>query len=175
MKKITLLFAAAVMALSCSDDDTPVSLDGTWKLTNINLNREGYDLNKDGIVSENFIEEFPCLGESTLSFSENDTAVFTIGDRGDGQSRTAMDTPTPPCPMKTPETVTYTSTGNSVEFTYTSISSLPGAKLKRTFIRSGNKLTATLDFEGTEEYIPGSGEYADANFYSYATFEFTKQ
>lgn len=176
MKKITLLFMAAALALSCWDDDNaPVSLDGTWKLTNINLNRERYDLNNDGVISENFIEESSCLGESTLSFTETGTAIFSIADRGDGQSRTAMDTPTPPCLMKTPETVTYTSNVNSIEFTYTSISSLPGGELKRTFIRSGNKLTTTLDFDGTEEYIPGSGEYADANFYSYATFEFTKQ
>lgn len=175
MKKITLLFAAAVMALSCSDDDNaPVSLDGTWKLTNINLNREGYDLNKDGVVSENFIEEFPCMGESTLNFKDESNADFIMSGISDGQSRTAMDTPFP-CPMKTPENVTYTINGNTVEFTYTTQTIHIGTKIKRKFMRSGNKITATMIMDGSDIYIPGSGEIADTYTYANATFEFTKQ
>lgn len=173
MKKIALLFALAAMALSCSDDDnTPVSLDGTWKLTYLNTHIINPNLPD---ASENYIDTVPCMGNSTLSFGKNNTAIFIMGDNNDGMNRTAQDTP-PNCLMKAPENVTYSINDNSVEFIYTSIEASPGATIKRTFSRSGNKLIVTIDPEGNEQYIPGSGEYGDSNnTYSYATFEFTKQ
>lgn len=173
MKKFTFLFAAAVMALSCSDDDNaPVSLEGTWKLTY--LNTHTIDPNNQQ-NTENYIDVVPCMGNSTLIFGEENTAVFTMGNNNDGMNRTTQETPVD-CPMKTPEDVTYTINNNSVEFIYTSTLASPGATLKRTFTRSGNKLIVTIDPEGQEQYIPGSGEYGDGNnTYSYATFEFTKQ
>lgn len=177
MKKITLLFAAAIVALSCSDDDknNTVTIDGTWKLTYIKLGVAGSDLNGDGKVSANFIEEVPCLGSSVLNFTDATTAVFTMGDSGDGRSR-VITTKTDPviCPMKTPETVGFVVNPSSVEFTYTSITNTPGAQGKRTFRRAGNMLISKMDVDD-EMYIPGSGEYGDANFYTDATFEFTKQ
>lgn len=173
MKKLTLLALTAFMALSCSDDDVNnVSIDGTWKLTYIKLQGDGFDQNKDGKISKNYIDEDPCMGNSVLNFQENN-AIFTMGDNGNGMSRIMYDNTPSPCPMKTPENTTYTVNNDSVEFIYAS-QNQPGIILKRTFQRSGNKLIATLDYTGGE-YIPGSGEYGDTNFYAYATFEFTKQ
>lgn len=174
MKKLILLALTPFMAMSCSDDDVNnVPIDGTWKLTYIKLEGDGFDQNKDGKISKNYIDEVPCMGNSVLTFNGNN-AVFTMGDNGNGQSRTANDNTPSTCPMKTPEKTTYAVNNNSVEFTYTSLENQPGTILKRTFKRSGKKLIATLDYEGGS-YIPGSGEYGDSNFYSHATFEFTKQ
>lgn len=178
MKKITLLFIAAILTLACSDDDrySTITIDGTWKLTNIKLGIPGSDLNGDGKISANFVEESPCLGNSVLSFTDATTAVFTMGDSGDGPSRVITTKNDPViCAMKAPETVSFIVNPNSVEFTYISTIASPGTQLKRTFIRANNKLIAKMSIQDTEMYIPGSGEYGNTNFYTDATFEFTKQ
>lgn len=162
MKKITLLFAAAVMALSCSDDDNaPVSLDGTWKLTHASLgmNLEDPDFNNDGIVSENFVDEQPCLGEATIVFGDNNSAVFS---------------PTCLSNEYQPQTVTYATSGNNVTFVYDS-TIYPGTHRDVIFKRSGNTITATFSYED-DSYIPGDGDYGDNNSILWnATVTYTKQ
>jgi hypothetical protein len=162
MKKITLLLIAATMALSCSDDDnTPVSLDGTWKLAHATLgfDLEHGDVNNDGIVSENFVDEQPCLGDATIVFNANDSAVFS---------------PTCFSNEYLPQTLTYTTSGNTTTFVYDSLET-PGLQRKVTFKRSGNTLIATLSYEDNS-YIPGDGDYGDVNSILWdATVTYTKQ
>jgi hypothetical protein len=162
MKKITLLLAAAVMALSCSDDDNaPVSLNGTWKLTNTTLGftLEHADVNQDGVVSENFVDESPCLGEATIIFSDNGSALFS---------------PTCFSNEYLPQTLTYTTSGNNVTFVYNSAET-PEVQRKVTFKRTGNTLTATFSYEDNS-YIPGDGDYGDTNSILWdAIVTYTKQ
>lgn len=162
MKKITLLFVAAALVLSCSDDDNaPVSLDGTWKLTNTTLgfDLEHADVNQDGIVSENFVDEHPCLGEATIVFGDNNSAVFS---------------PTCLSNEYEPQTLTHTTSGNNVTFVYNSVVH-PGTHRDVIFKRSGNTLTATFSYEN-QSYIPGDGDYGDVNSILWdATVTYTKQ
>lgn len=162
MKKTILLLAATAIIASCSDDDNnPVSLDGTWKLTHATLGHDlsNPDLNNDGVVSENFIDEKPCLGEATIVFGENDSAVFS---------------PTCLSNKFLPQTLNYTTSGNNVAFVYNSVE-IPGTHRDVTFKRSGNTLTATFSYEDWS-YIPGDGDYGDMNSILWdATFTYTKQ
>jgi hypothetical protein len=163
MKKITLLAVAAIMAVSCSDDDnsnTPASLGGTWKLTFIDLNQTPYDFNGDGTASENYLEEIDCPSVSKIVFGSGNTAVFPAY-----------------CLSEEPysdESVTYEASGNDVTFTYffTELQQLE----KTTYHREGNTLTATFDFEGGyHPYIPGLGQFGDITTISRATFVYTKE
>lgn len=159
MKKIILL-ACAIALFSCSDDDTnTTSLDGTWKLTYVNLNRETSDLNGDGVVSENLLEETDCMNNTNIVFTNSDTAVFGL-----------------PCPSQSlePETVTFIRTGNTVEFSY-QVQEAETSFFKRTkYALKGNTLTATFEGDSTD-YVPGEGEYGDVSHFSGATFVYTKQ
>jgi hypothetical protein len=162
MKKITLLLIVAAMALSCSDDDNaPVSLDGKWKITHVTLGvaLDDPDFNDDGVVSENFVDEEPCLGEATIVFGSNDSAVFS---------------PTCLSNEYLPQTLIHTTSGNNVAFIYSSVE-IPGNQREVTFKRSGNTLTATFNYEDNT-YIPGDGDYGDNNSLLWdATVTYTKQ
>ncbi|AUP80811.1 hypothetical protein [Flavivirga eckloniae] len=61
---IPLLFA------SCSKEDNDVSVVGTWKLTAWNIT-DGFDINKDGTVSTNILDEVVCENNETLIFETN--------------------------------------------------------------------------------------------------------
>lgn len=162
MKKTTLLFAATLMAFSCSDDDdnnAPVALDGTWKLTYVNLYTEPTDLNGDGIASENFMDETSCMNSATIVFRPNNTATFGLTCISDSTE---------------PETVTYNTNGNTVEFIYAVQDVEPGFDKKTKYTRAGNTLTATF-IGNSSDYVPGEGEYGDSSHYSGATFTYTKQ
>ncbi|MEZ4802472.1 MAG: hypothetical protein R2797_06835 [Gelidibacter sp.] len=79
MKKMILgLMAVGALAFtSCSSDDdnnSSVSLVGTWKLTAWN-STTGYDINNDGTANTNLLEEFNCYNNETVVFSSNNTAV----------------------------------------------------------------------------------------------------
>lgn len=132
MKKITLLFVATVLALSCSDDDnTPISLDGTWKLTSVIMPEEWTsDENGDGIESSDFVTEYGYFDNSTITFGENNTAIFNNQHIYEGNT-------------PTPDNVTYTTAGDSITFYY-SIDTTGSSSVCTPFKQSGNKLTATL-------------------------------
>lgn len=73
MKKFTLLVLSASALLACSgNDDTTdtVSLTGTWKLASATL-PEPYDFNNDGVASTDFMAETGCLGNSTITFTDD--------------------------------------------------------------------------------------------------------
>jgi hypothetical protein len=162
MKKITLLFAAAAMALSCSnDDDTPVSLDGTWKLTSVIMPEDQiFDKNGDGVASTDFMVEYGYFDNSNLVFGENNTAVFNTQDVA-------------PNTLPLSENVTYTTSGNNVSFYYPTDSET--GTLCTTFKRSGNKLTAKLNAEAPY-YIPIDGVTGEYYImFSRSTLVYTKQ
>lgn len=162
MKKITLLALAALTAFACSDDDSSnnAPLDGTWKLTYIDLNRPPQDYNGDGTASENYLDEIDCTAVSKIVFGTGNTAVFPVH-----------------CLSEDPyedEQVTFETSGNNVTFTY--IFTELGVVEKTTYRRQGNTLTATYNFDGDYyPYIPGLGQYGDTNIMWYATFIYTKE
>ncbi|WP_299432493.1 lipocalin family protein [uncultured Aquimarina sp.] len=83
MKTNFFLFAIsfALFFSSCSSDDdnsgdnggdpTTVSLVGTWKLTAATA-AQSVDLNMDGTVSDNLLEELPCF-EDTIMVNDDNT------------------------------------------------------------------------------------------------------
>jgi len=162
MKKITLLALAAMVAFACSDDDSSnnAPLDGTWKLTYVDLNHPPQDINGDGTASENYLDEIVCTTVSKIIFGTGNTAVFPVH-----------------CFSEDPyqdEQVTFETSGNNVTFIYT-LTEL-GVVGKTTYRRQGNKLTATFDFDGDYyPYIPGLGQFGDISTISHATFVYTKE
>ena len=159
MKQLTLLALAAALFISCSDDDTNnVSIDGTWKLTYVNMPGEPVDGNGDGIASENYVDETSCMDNTSIVFGNDDTATFTPTCISESQS---------------PEAVTYEIMGDHIEFSY-HVQLVPGFIKKQKFKRSGNKLTATF-VGNSNDYVPGEGEFGDTSFFAGATFTYTKQ
>lgn len=153
-----MFFIAA--ACSCSGDDAPASLTGTWKLTEIKL-QEGMDrdANQDGVAHANFLHEIACYNSSTVIFNEGSDAVFH--------------TPNEVCEPQT-EYTAYTVSGNTVTVSYVP-EAYPDIVLQSGFKRSGNKLTVTVSQIG-QSYIPGGGSYYDSAYpFQYATFVYTKQ
>lgn len=60
------------MVTSCSsdNDDNPIQVEGTWKLTAWNVG-ESYDLNNDGTASSNLLDEIDCYNNETIVFANN--------------------------------------------------------------------------------------------------------
>ena len=69
-----LCFASVlVFFTSCSSDDVQDSnnnaIIGVWKLTAWNVD-EGFDINQDGVVSNNLLNEIDCTRNETLFFDD---------------------------------------------------------------------------------------------------------
>ncbi|MCW4468711.1 hypothetical protein OGH69_07045 [Flavobacterium sp. MFBS3-15] len=165
MKKITLLALAAMTAFACFDDDsstTNTSLEGTtWKLTSLNSFDGPKDINSDGIFSENFFEEYSCLENSSITFDENATAIFSA------------------CCIygsSIPDITEYETSGDTITFFYTHLET--GRITNCFFIREGNRLTTSYNPSAVESYpyTPGTGEYGDPSaIFRQTTFIYTKQ
>jgi hypothetical protein len=76
MKKLILNFfvlTTFVFATSCSSDDdnndSSVELEGTWKLTAWEVG-ETFDLNNDGELSTNILDEMDCYDNETIVFGD---------------------------------------------------------------------------------------------------------
>lgn len=70
---VTVIFACTlVFFTSCSSDDMQnnSNLVGTWELSAWNV-EGGFDLNDDGIVSTNLLNEIDCTQNETLLFEAN--------------------------------------------------------------------------------------------------------
>jgi hypothetical protein len=76
MKNLLSLILVAAIFVSCSsdDDDGGVALQGTWKLTAFNT-QNAYDLNGDGIISNDVMGQTNCLQNETLVFNETNTGA----------------------------------------------------------------------------------------------------
>lgn len=77
------LFAALTLIVSCNDSDsvtnnTPqeTSPVGAWQLSVI-TGMYSQDYNQDGVSHIDMIAELPCLANSTLTVSEDGTALFS--------------------------------------------------------------------------------------------------
>lgn len=80
MKKLQLFcvsIAACLITACTSNNDAPVSLVGTWKLTSYTL--EGsYDINGDGVSSNDVISETNgCFLDDTWVFNSDQTGMTT--------------------------------------------------------------------------------------------------
>lgn len=72
---ILLLF---LMAASCSsNDDSSVTIPGTWKLTSLTFENE-YDFNFDGTSSNDVLAETSCFLNDTWVFNSDNTGTITI-------------------------------------------------------------------------------------------------
>ncbi|MEN3324366.1 hypothetical protein VP395_11560 [Mariniflexile soesokkakense] len=85
MKRIVcMLCFVPFLLLSCfNDTDDDYTIEGVWKLTDWNV-ADGFDINNDGIVNTNILNEIDCPNNETLVFestgvvSSNETFNPTI-------------------------------------------------------------------------------------------------
>lgn len=76
MKKLVTLILVAAFFVSCSsdDDDNQVAIEGTWKMTAFKT-QNAYDLNGDGIISNDIMGQTNCYQNETLVFNANGTGA----------------------------------------------------------------------------------------------------
>lgn len=65
-----LCFASLLFASCSSEDNEDSSIVGTWKLTAWDV-VDGFDINNDGTVSTNILDEIECANNETLIFETN--------------------------------------------------------------------------------------------------------
>lgn len=66
-KLLFILCFASLLVTSCSEEDDGLSVVGTWKLTAWNV-ADGFDINNDGTVSTNILDEIECTNSEALIF-----------------------------------------------------------------------------------------------------------
>ncbi|MDO5977720.1 hypothetical protein [Flavivirga spongiicola] len=70
-KLLFILCFVSLLLTSCSSEDNDdLSIVGTWKLTAWDV-AGGFDINKDGTVSTNILDEIECANNETLIFEPN--------------------------------------------------------------------------------------------------------
>lgn len=76
MKKLVTLILVAAFFVSCSsdDDDNQIAIEGTWKMTAFKT-QNAYDLNGDGIISNDIMGQTNCFQNETLIFNSNNTGA----------------------------------------------------------------------------------------------------
>lgn len=75
MKKVFSLVLFVVLFASCSsDDDNGVAIEGTWKMTAFK-SQNAYDLNGDGVISNDIMGQTNCYQNETLVFNSNGTGA----------------------------------------------------------------------------------------------------
>ncbi|MEX2349317.1 MAG: hypothetical protein WD554_00405 [Flavobacteriaceae bacterium] len=76
MKKVFSLVLFAVLFASCSsdDDNNRVAVEGTWKMTAFK-SENAYDLNGNGVISNDIMEETNCYQNETVVFNANGTGA----------------------------------------------------------------------------------------------------
>ncbi|MDO5969730.1 hypothetical protein Q4Q35_07910 [Flavivirga aquimarina] len=70
MNKLLFILCFALLFTSCSVEDNNISVVGTWKLTARNV-VDGFDINNDGTVDTNILNEVDCVNNETLIFETN--------------------------------------------------------------------------------------------------------
>ena len=67
-KLLFVLCFVSLLLTSCSgEDQDEISVVGTWRLTTWNV-ADGFDINNDGAVSTNILDEIECTNDETLIF-----------------------------------------------------------------------------------------------------------
>ncbi|RZJ72072.1 MAG: DUF5004 domain-containing protein [Flavobacterium sp.] len=157
MKKFAFIALAAIMAVSCSDDDSSNSgLSGTWKLTSITTD-QAVDANEDGTSSTDLIAETGCFDESNIIFKSGNNAELNINAYVGGTS----------C-FEISSDATWTKDGNEVTFTF---DNYDGTETE-VFTKSGNTLTLdSPDFYEAEVTVGGNTQIVTVG----AVLVYTKQ
>ncbi|MFD0989595.1 hypothetical protein ACFQ1R_05770 [Mariniflexile jejuense] len=71
MKRIiSALVLVALVLVGCSSDADDDTINGVWVLTEWNI-ANGFDINNDGIISTNILNEIDCVNNETLVFDTN--------------------------------------------------------------------------------------------------------
>ncbi|MGQ2982788.1 lipocalin family protein [Flavobacterium sp.] len=162
MKKISMVaFAAtALMAMSCSDDDSSnsVALSGKWKLTKITTD-QAFDGNEDGTATKDLIAETgQCWKDTYFEFLANNEAINFISTPWLGNECYTAETEG-----------SYAVDGNSVVVT---AMDEEGESSELELTKTGNKLkTYVPDFYEVEVTVGGETQVVSVA----ATLEFTKQ
>lgn len=179
MKKILLnLLALSLLITSCeSDDDNNSSSDlqGTWKLTAWNV-ANAIDLNGDGTVSTNMLDEMNCYNNETITFG-NSTATATTTSYADIEAELVTGSDTEysyiiDCVSEiNSDTATYVVNGNTVTITTTYEEDGETYEDILVATKSGNTLSFVVE-EGL--YIEESDSF-DVVVNQDLTFIYTKQ
>lgn len=161
MKKFAFIALAAIMAVSCSDDDSSNNsstsgVSGTWKLTSVTT-YEAVDVNEDGTSSRNLIAETGCFEGSTIKFNSGNNADVTlnfyVGSTTCAEASTVAE---------------YNVDGNEVTLKYT----YEGEVDTEVYTKSGNTLTFdSPDFYEAEVTVGGNTQYVTVG----AVLVYTKQ
>ncbi|TGV02704.1 hypothetical protein [Flavivirga rizhaonensis] len=68
MNRLLFILCFALLITSCSgEDNNDASIVGRWKLTAWEV-ADGFDMNNDGIVNTNILNEIECISNETLIF-----------------------------------------------------------------------------------------------------------
>ena len=71
MKRIiSALVLVALALVGCSSDADDDAINGVWVLTEWNITN-GFDINNDGVVNINILNEIACVNNETLVFDTN--------------------------------------------------------------------------------------------------------
>lgn len=71
MKRIiSALVLVALALVGCSSDADDDAINGVWVLTEWNI-ANGFDINNDGVVNINILNEIACVNNETLVFDTN--------------------------------------------------------------------------------------------------------
>lgn len=176
MKKFLTIAAAAIMMISCGDDDsesTGTSVNGTWKLTAFELDQD-VDFNEDGTSSSDLIAESGCYDNSNIVFNNSNVATFNFQEL-DIELDLVIGTEntyeyTIDCLPSTPEVAAYTVSGNNVNVTF---DYGDGETDTMVLVKSGNTMSVTIP-EFT--YVPEEGNDGEVSYtFVGATLVFTKQ
>ncbi len=151
--------ATALMAISCSDDDSSNStaLSGKWKLTKITTD-QAFDGNEDGIATKDLIAETGnCWTGTYIDFLSNNVANNFVSAPSVGNQ------------CFTDEAAgTYEVDGNNVIVTATD----EDGTSEMEYAKNGSKLTSYIpDFYEIEVTVGGETQWVSVA----ATVEFTKE
>ncbi|WP_303316009.1 hypothetical protein Q4Q34_13280 [Flavivirga abyssicola] len=68
MNRFLFILCFTLLITSCSEEESnDLSIVGTWKLTAWEV-ADGFDMNNDGIVNTNILDEIECISNETLIF-----------------------------------------------------------------------------------------------------------
>jgi hypothetical protein len=172
MKKVFSLVLFAVVFASCSSDDdnnNTVAIEGTWKMTAFK-SQNAYDLNGDGVISNDIMAQTNCYQNETLVFNTDGTGANFSTSFADITLEVVAGTAdeyeySVECVAENTTTAfVWTQNGESVTFTNSGVT-FSGAQ-------DGNKLTFAIS-NGFEIEVEQGGGVATTT--ENLTLEYTKQ
>lgn len=74
---LTLCFASLLLTSCFSDGDDDFAIVGAWQLSAMNV-EGGFDINNDGTISSNLLNEIDCINNETLVFESNGVVTSNL-------------------------------------------------------------------------------------------------